>query len=312
MRTVKDDVGSFKWEVVAPYIQALNEGLEKSFGDIELTPARFQLTKSEHDDFFTIVLAYKLVSNLKEKNEINRHRYFVSKMCYENNLGFICLNSYQTHLNIGTWDEKHINEEPFVSYDKRRTLNFFKEELPKLMEKYKNSLKEESKSSETKKENESHSTEVYNDTASPSPSASPSIVKTPSPSPKKRVVRKKSKKIEKNENPGTITVNENPASKKEESVVVNGNENADSASGSHAPNNGNLGPASSSPDSKKGNSDRESPDEKEEKIDSPVVNKSPEPESPEPKSPEPKSPEPKSPEGADAFGESEAVIEGGD
>jgi hypothetical protein len=201
MKTVKDDVSTFKWELVAPYIQALNEGLEKSFGDIELIPARFQLTKSEHDDFFTIVLAYKLGTDLRNKNEINKHRYFVSKICYENNLGFICLNSYQTHLNIATWDEKHINEEPFVSYDKKRTLNFFKEELPKLMDKYKNSLKEESKS----------------------PSSEKSSEKNSSPSPKKKVAKRKSSKIEKSAS--TSPVNENPAPKEEVGVVGNGSEN---------------------------------------------------------------------------------------
>jgi hypothetical protein len=218
MTTVKDDVSTFRWELVAPYIQALNEGLEKSFGDIELTPARLQLTKSEHDDFFTIVLAYKLGSDLRNKNEINRHRYFFSKICYENNLGFICLNSYQTHLNIGTWDEKHINEAPFVSYDKKRTLNFFKEELPKLMEKYKDSLKEESKSpsNERKKEDESASN------ATATPSSEKSSEKTSSPSPKKKAVKRKSSKIEKS--PSTSPANENPAPKEEGGVIANGSE----------------------------------------------------------------------------------------
>jgi hypothetical protein len=131
--------------------------------EFDLTPLRLQLTRSSEDDFFTIVLAYKLTPEIKNKTDISKQRYYVAMNCYKTGIGFLALNSYETHKPIGTWDEKQIENEPYESFDKRKTLNFFKEELPKLMADYKDIFAEK----------ESGKRNNISNASSPSPAAAP-------------------------------------------------------------------------------------------------------------------------------------------
>ncbi len=101
-------------------------------------------SKGKCSNCYCSLLDNETKTEIKNQSDISRQRYHVAMKCHEAGIGFMVLNSYETHKPLSTWDEKQIEEKPFISFEKTKTVNFFKEELPELIEAYNAVLKKKS------------------------------------------------------------------------------------------------------------------------------------------------------------------------
>lgn len=101
------------------------DGLFNSISNTIDDPVRCQIFYNEEDNFYSVVLGWKIRPSIKTSIENNRVRYFVGLQGFEEGISVLYTNCYEVHKNIASWDEKHCDQAPLFDFDKEGCIALF-------------------------------------------------------------------------------------------------------------------------------------------------------------------------------------------